>query len=133
MKILSTKVTKVTFSDVEDLDPISVIIEDFAPGSARITIISADSAWTRHWPAIGNCDGREFFCGASNEYLIKKLTRPETGDRNDPIFARIVTTVKAGLEAMKALEIATNPLPDDTAPSLLSPSRRSSPIEADEL
>ena len=135
MKILSTQVTKVTFSGVKNLDPVSAIFEDYGPGQGRVTIVCCDQSWTKAWMSFTpTLTTKEFFCDSPTSYLVDKLSQM-IGDSADSYLTRIITTVKAGLEAMKALEIAANPLPDDAPPTLHTSTlpRRSSTIEADEI
>ena len=128
MKIKLSNIQKILLTDLAGFDPIGIILEDFGPGHGRITITYADTAWTKPWGAMGNTTVAEFFCSASNEYLVGKLSR-YGNDEDLEQLDRIVSMVKTGLDAKAALDIVANPLPD-TAP--LATARNSS-IVADEI
>ena len=132
MKIRSASVTEITFTDVDGFNPISLILEDFAPSEGQATILCGAQAWTHRWDAMGDMRVRDFFCSVGIEYLSEVMLPPNTPSHHghDLHLARIIAVTRAGLEAMLAFEIAANPLPDDTPPTLL---QRSSSIEADEI
>ena len=74
MKIAETKVTKIYISDIKNLDPITVILEDFNPGQGKITIECFGKAWTSYWNAMGKDNTIDkFFCDCDNDYLAKNL------------------------------------------------------------
>jgi len=132
MKISIAPLYKITITDLIDLDPVDVILEDFSHGNGRIILICAGQSWSYHWNSMG-CDLREFFCTTSNDYLLEKLLSNRS-DTNLSYLDRIVTAVKVALETMKAVDIARNPLPD-TSPKIdvEVPSRRSPGIQADDF
>jgi hypothetical protein len=75
MKITEKTVRQVTITDVEHLDPIRVIIEDYEPGQGRITITCWDESWVNFWGHMGNGANIEtFFMRASADYLAGKLS-----------------------------------------------------------
>lgn len=75
MQITESTVRKLNISQLENLDPISVYLEDFGPGRGKITITCFDASWTNYWGAMGeNYDIARFFSKASEDYLANKLT-----------------------------------------------------------
>lgn len=74
MKIESVKVTKLTFSDIPGLDPISVIAEDLGKGKGKITISNYDTSWTSYWGAMGDRIINEFFCDCNVDFLADTLS-----------------------------------------------------------
>lgn len=74
MKIKKSIVTKMHISEIKNLDPISVYLEDFGPGSGKITISCWDKSWHSHWSAMGNQTIKEFFLSCDNHYLAKNLS-----------------------------------------------------------
>lgn len=46
MKVEKSDVLAFTISDVERLDPVRVMIENYEPGKGRITITCFGKAWT---------------------------------------------------------------------------------------
>lgn len=70
MKVEKSDVLAFTISDVEHLDPVRVMIENYEPGKGRITITCFGKAWTSAWFAMGGDTVQEFIKRVSNEYLI---------------------------------------------------------------
>lgn len=70
MKVEKSDVLAFTISDVERLDPVRVMIENYEPGKGRITITCFGKAWTSAWFAMGGDTVQEFIKRVSNEYLI---------------------------------------------------------------
>ena len=70
MKIEKMDVLAFTISEVERLDPVRVMIENYEPGKGRITITCFGKAWTGAWFAMGGDTVQEFIKRVSNEYLI---------------------------------------------------------------
>ncbi len=86
MKIKETKVLSLEVSDVERLDPIRVIAENYEPGQGRITITCYGKAWTAAWFAMGGDTVQTFFQRVSNDYLIDNFAPnmpSEVDDDND--------------------------------------------------
>lgn len=73
MKIEKMDVLAFTLSDLERLDPVRVMIENYAPGKGRITITCYGQAWTGAWFAMGGDSVQEFIYRVSNDYLIRCL------------------------------------------------------------
>lgn len=70
MKIETMEVLAFTITDVERLDPVRVMIENYEPGKGRITITCFGKAWTGAWFAMGGDSVQEFIKRVSTEYLI---------------------------------------------------------------
>lgn len=70
MKIETTEVLSFTITDVERLDPVRVMIENYEPGKGRITITCFGKAWTGAWFAMGGDTVQQFIKRVSTEYLI---------------------------------------------------------------
>ncbi|PAC67742.1 hypothetical protein CGS27_25770, partial [Enterobacter cloacae] len=70
MKVEKSDVLAFTISDVERLDPVRVMIENYDPGKGRITITCFGKAWTGAWFAMGGDTVQDFIKHVSNEYLI---------------------------------------------------------------
>lgn len=74
MKIEKKDVTQLTISEVENLDTIDVILEDFGPRQGRITIRCYNQVWTSFWGGMGDRTIAEFFCSCDNSYLAKNIS-----------------------------------------------------------
>lgn len=70
MKVEKSDVLAFTISDVERLDPVRVMIENYEPGKGRITVTCFGKAWTGVWFAMGGDTVQEFIKRVSNDYLI---------------------------------------------------------------
>ncbi|MBJ6531584.1 hypothetical protein JGT31_23890, partial [Enterobacter hormaechei] len=70
MKVEKSDVLAFTISDVERLDPVRVMIENYEPGKGRITITCFGKAWTGAWLAMGGDTVQDFIKRVSNDYLI---------------------------------------------------------------
>ena len=86
MKITETKVQSLEINEVESLDPIRVMAENYEPGQGRITITCYGKAWTSAWFAMGGDTVQQFLIRVSNDYLIGCLSpmmRSEVEDDNE--------------------------------------------------
>lgn len=108
MKItpIHTDVEVFTISDSQyKLDPITVMIQDIAPGQGRITITCYDQSWTSSWGAMGaDRTVRRFFIAVDSGYLVSCLqsgtSRPDDEDQRqgqDAYMHRIVLAVQEAL------------------------------------
>ena len=72
MKLETSMVTKLKLTELIDLDPISVILENYDPGKGKIIIECYGRSWSSFWPAMG-CSIEEFFISCDEDYLAKNL------------------------------------------------------------
>lgn len=70
MKVERIDVMAFTITDVDRLDPIRVMIENYELGKGRITITCFGKAWTTAWFAMGGDSVQAFIKRVSNDYLI---------------------------------------------------------------
>ncbi|EAR9329270.1 TPA: hypothetical protein R4G38_003222 [Salmonella enterica subsp. enterica serovar Kentucky] len=70
MKVEKIDVLSFVLTDLERLDPVRVMIENYEPGKGRITITCFGKAWTGAWSAMGGDTVQEFIKRVSNDYLI---------------------------------------------------------------
>ena len=73
MRIESTQVTKLVLSELDRLDPVTVIAEDIGPRQGKITITCYGKAWTAYWGGMGDCTIKKFFCSCDEHYIAKNL------------------------------------------------------------
>lgn len=86
MQIETMDVQAFTITDVERLDPVRVMIENYEPGQGRITITCFGKAWTGAWFAMGGDTVQQFIKRVSNDYLIGYFApqmSSEVDDDND--------------------------------------------------
>lgn len=74
MNIEQSTARKIQITGVDNLDPVSVYLEDFAPGKGKITISCWDKSWHSYWGGMGNRTISEFFLSCDNGYLTKNLS-----------------------------------------------------------
>jgi hypothetical protein len=74
MKIESSQVTKIRLSELDRLDPVTVILEDIEPRKGKIIIECYGQSWSSYWGGMGDRTITEFFCSCNNEYLIGNLS-----------------------------------------------------------
>ncbi|WP_449555842.1 hypothetical protein [Huaxiibacter chinensis] len=70
MKVEKIDVLSFVLTDLERLDPVRVMIENYEPGKGRVTITCYGKAWTAAWFAMGGDDVQAFIKRVSNDYLI---------------------------------------------------------------
>lgn len=82
MKIESCTISKLTLSEITNLDPISIYIEDFELGKGKITLTCSGRSWTAYWGNMGGRTVAEFFCRCDEGYLAGNLSSidPEVDD-----------------------------------------------------
>ena len=78
MKIESAQVTKLTLSDLDRLDPISVITEDIANGRGKIIFECYGKAWCAYWGGMGDNTIAEFFCSCDEHYIAKNVSNVDS-------------------------------------------------------
>ncbi len=74
MKIEESQVRRLTISEVPNLDPIRVILEDIGPGQGRINIECYGQSWVHYWGGMGDGSLAGFFCGCDEHYIAGKLS-----------------------------------------------------------
>lgn len=78
MKISKSTVEQIRISGLDELDPITVIVEDYNQGQGKIIISSWDGCWNFYWGAMGERNIKEFIVGCHNDYLCRKFLSGET-------------------------------------------------------
>ena len=69
MKISETMVRKITITEVDDIDPIHVTIEDMGAGKGRVSVTCASVSASAYWNAMGGTVN-EFFNWVNTDYLM---------------------------------------------------------------
>lgn len=73
MKLEVSSVTKLRLTELEKLDPVTVILEDMGPGRGKIIIEHFGKSWASFWPAIGGRNIAQFFVSCNQDYLAGNL------------------------------------------------------------
>lgn len=103
MKIETKQITTLLITDVAALDPVTVFLENYAPGRGKITIECYGESWTAFWGGMSGNTVEVFFCRCDENYLANKLSSI-AGDIFDEVAAREMIK-KAILELRKSDEV----------------------------
>ena len=74
MKTEQTQATKIKLTELDGLDPVSVILEDIGLGKGSVVIECYNEVWSSYWGAMGGRTISEFFCSCDDGYLSKNLS-----------------------------------------------------------
>lgn len=74
MKIIDSLIRRLEISEVQNLDPIRVMLEDIGPGQGRINIECWGKSWASFWGGMGKDTIAEFFTSCDEHYLAGKLS-----------------------------------------------------------
>lgn len=89
MKITASQVTALVLSDLDNLDPITVYLENPEPGRGWITIRCWDACWAAGWPSMSGRSVEEFFVARDDDYLAKNLSSiPEEVTAEGEVLAK---------------------------------------------
>lgn len=74
MQVTQIPVQKLRVSEVVNLDPVDVYLEDAAPGRGCLVVTCADQSWTHTWTSMGS--GRslaDFLVACDVDYLVRAM------------------------------------------------------------
>lgn len=74
MDIQKLQVNAIILTELEALDPVTVIWQDIAPGVGQIIVLCYGEIWCYHWSSMGPRTLMEFFCKCDLAYLVGKLS-----------------------------------------------------------
>jgi hypothetical protein len=81
------------------LDPITVFVEQYRPGSSRMTVQCYAQAWSAYWGSHGHNPLEEFVCDCHAEYIADGLKWGTNGlilrRREKDNYAYLVRIVEA--------------------------------------
>ncbi|AQS40227.1 hypothetical protein Sps_05158 [Shewanella psychrophila] len=138
MKIEQSTVTKIKLTEIKDLDPVTVILENYAPGKGKIIIECYGESWSSYWGAMSGDSIEEFFVRIDHGYAANNLRYMESViddfEAITPLVRqRIITKRRQGsISALAARElfnqedwtdlVPTHPYDDWLPPSLVDES-----------
>lgn len=101
MRIEHSKTTKVfTIFNAPKLDPVTVVLQDIAPGHGRLIVECYGEAWAAYWGGMGVTTSlSKFVVDSGPDYLLTKLSRPKMTKRDEAYLHRIVVAVQGALRA----------------------------------
>jgi hypothetical protein len=80
MKVEEKTITSITLTELERLDPITIMIDQKEPKKAEMTIKCYGKSWTYYWGGMGYDTLGEFYLSCDNDYLARCLRR-STGEQ----------------------------------------------------
>lgn len=92
----------IELSNIPKMDPITVIFQDFGPGSGRIILESYGNAWSCYFGATGTPTIKDFFLSSDVDYLVSKLGSAQIlkqTKREQKYLAQIIRAAQAGVIA----------------------------------
>ncbi len=103
MKKEVSQVTKIKLSEIDGIDPITVILEDIELRKGKIIIECYGKSWSSYWGGMGERTIAEFFCSCDNHYLAKNLSDIQCSVED---FSKYPAYLKKGLlEKLKEDEV----------------------------
>jgi hypothetical protein len=94
MRIEPVPAISFTIHDAKALDPITVVMQDLAPGRGRLIVECFGSAWSAGWGAMAAPTTMDFVRGCSPDYLGDKLmpTTDRTPSKRERAYVHRIAT-----------------------------------------
>ena len=73
MKVETSQVTKVVLKELDRLDPVTIVLENYEPGKGKIIIECYGQSWSSYWGGMSGDPVEEFCCRCDEHYLAKNL------------------------------------------------------------
>jgi hypothetical protein len=93
--------TALKITDLDRLDPITVIFQNFEPGQGRLIIQCYDKVWTSYWGGMGGKTVQEFISRDDPAYYVNCLVshnQPQKQRREEVAYVtRIVAAVQSAI------------------------------------
>ena len=91
MKVVETKITKLTIREIEGLNDVTVALQDIETGRGKIAIECYSESWTACWREMEGRTIAEFFCSCDERYLVGNFsdTEPQVID-----YESVISQVK---------------------------------------
>lgn len=86
-----------TIFEAKALDPITVVLQDIAPGKGRLIIECYGEAWSGYWGAMGDCCIDDFLLSCDAEYIANRMARAKESKSDKAYRLRIVMAVQESL------------------------------------
>lgn len=98
MKVEAIECVCLRISQVQALDPVTVVIRNLAPGEGSILIECYGEAWGAYWGAMGSSTLQEFFAKCDDHYLVNRFSKTALTKVKKAYLTRIVTAVQQALK-----------------------------------
>ena len=97
--------TAIKISDLDRLDPLTVIFQNFEPGQGRVIIQCYDKVWSSYWGGMSGKTVQEFISEAGADYIVNNLVShymPVKQRKSEVEYVeRIVIAIQAALKEME--------------------------------
>jgi hypothetical protein len=74
VEITTTTVKKLIITDVPNLDPVHVFLEDIGPRQGKVTINCYNQSWVSYWGGMGERNIAQFLLSCNEHYIAKNLS-----------------------------------------------------------
>ncbi len=74
MKVVEEFIRQIKITEVDGLDPVRVMIEEYSHGQAKVVIECYGQSWSSYWGSMGG-DLKEFFTRTNVGYLVNCFDR----------------------------------------------------------
>lgn len=74
MKVEAALTKRLVISEVPNLDPITVYMEDYEPGKGKITVECYGQSWSAYWGGMSGRTVGEFFCSCDEGYISNRFS-----------------------------------------------------------
>tara|TARA_R110002012_G_scaffold49804_5_gene128920 strand:- start:30085 stop:30594 length:510 start_codon:yes stop_codon:yes gene_type:complete len=74
MKIVESSIKSYKVTELDSLDPLTIMVEDFGGGRAEVTIKIYGESWTSYWGSMGG-SVKDFFTRTNVPYLVNCFDR----------------------------------------------------------
>lgn len=100
--------TAIKITDLDRLDPITVIFQNFKPGEGRVIIQCFDKVWTSYWGGMSGKTVQGFIADAGADYIVNNLVShqlPQRQRRDEVAYVtRIVAAIQAALRLVPTVQ-----------------------------
>lgn len=104
VEVATAHVTALRLTGLDNLDPITVYLDNPEPGRGQITIRCWDTSWTAGWRGLSGRSVEKFFVAQNDHYLAKNLgSIPEEVTVEGEVLAKHLKGMVCGLRRSRKL------------------------------
>ena len=123
MKVVESNVKSYKVTELENLDPITIMVEDFGEGRAEVTIKIYGESWTSYWGSMGG-SVKEFFTRTNVQYLVNCFERGIRATSDVKDTCAMLTLLKSSINSISGdLYFSRSPLLQRLATELFARSQ----------
>lgn len=98
MRLTQTQARVLVIHELPELDPITVVLQDFGTGKGRLIVECYGSAWAHYWGAMGEKTLVAFLRGCDAPYIHNKLEYARMRKCDHKNLRAIVVALKEALK-----------------------------------